>query len=345
MDRARAIAVPPPAREPFQNGIDHRDLLLWDAWTEERGETLSLYTLAVARVAADGTLVTAANRDRYPFHVRRFVSEDGAESWTDAGAVLRPGGPAPHNVWSGSVLRRGGRLLTGLTGVRRPEAGRPFVQAVLLVEGEPPDLSRASVLSDPERDREAIEAAGYYLGPAASLGTALGEAGGPILAWRDPFLFEADGELRAAWSAKLAPARPCLASAVLTEGPKGWRATLRPPTELPDAERFTQAEVPKLYREPEGEWLLLVSGCDRRREDQPDVEVTKALRLYRGPSADGPWRPYRAAGSGLLGADHLFGGALTAVTEGAATLIAPHTEMAPPDRRYTFAPPRQVGTR
>ena len=350
--RHAGVAVPPPAERTFDGGIAHPDLLLWDAWTVERAGALDLFTLAVARRDVDGGLITAANRDDYPFHVRRFASKDRGARWRDHGAYLRPElhvfAAAGHNVWSGSALAAGGRVLFAFTGVRAPTPACPYLQSLCLLEAAPdeaaPGIERASVLSDPERDHAAILRAGYYLGDRGELG-GFGEADGPILAWRDPFLMaEPDGGIRVFWSAKVAPRRPAIGHARLVRGPNGYAlGGLLPPILLPDADAFTQAEVPKVYPVPgERGFLLLVSTCDRVSEAQPTSEVSKVLRLYRSPSPHGPWTPYALGGSVLEGTDGLFGGCLVGVTASRATLIAPYSEMAEPDLRFTLAPPREV---
>ena len=358
MSRAGSIEVPPPHQGLLEDGIDHPDLWLWDAWTYEREGTLVLFTLAIARTDARGVPTSPATRNDYPFHVREFRSEDGGRSWRDHGAYLSPGegagGAARHNVWSGGALvdRVGGRdrLLFSFTGVRRPGPGRSFLQSICLVEvdplGPPPDLSGATLLCDPERDREAIVRTGYYLGPEGRLGADEGEEGGPLLAWRDPFLVpEGDGAFRAYWSGKVDPAVPAVVQARLRRtGGSVVLDALLPPIELPDADAYTQAEVPKVYA-AEGGFLMLISACDRLREDQPDDEVTKALRLYRSDALDGPWTPYAEHGSLVLGTEHLFGGSLVRVRADAATLIAPYTEMAPAARQLTFAPPQELDLR
>ena len=352
MTRAHSIDIPGPATTPFTDGIVHPDLLLWDSWTYEYEGTLALFCLAVARRDRRGRLVTAANRDDYPFHVRRFTSPDGGRTWHDEGAYLHPSqdaaSTASHNVWSGSALVHDGKLLFGFTGVRAPSPDRRFVQSICLLETEPGGSSSsvgdAVVLSDAERDYDAIRRAGYYVAPPDAVGRDEGEEGGPILAWRDPFLIsEGDGCLRAYWSAKVAPTRPAVAHGRLRRDAGGWvLEDLLPPITLPDASDYTQAEVPKVYADPSGGFLMLLSTCDRVHEGQPDDGVSKELRLFRSASLDGPWAPYSPDGSVLPGVRHLFGGSFTEVADDRAILLAPYTEMAAPERRLTFAPLRTV---
>ena len=342
--------VPPPATEPFAGGIDHPALWLWDAWLADGpGEAggLDLFTLAVARTQADGTPIPPARRDEHPFHVRRFRSGDVGETWRDLGAFLSPGagagGVASHNVWSGGALRTD-RLLFGFTGVRAPTPDRRYLQSVCLTEAGAggASLDGASVLSDPERDHDAIRAMGYFLGPRDTLGSNASEAGGPIMAWRDPYLLEADGALLAFWSAKAAASVPAVAWGRIERAGAGYRlAELFAPITLPDAGAYTQAEVPKLYRVGEG-WRMLVSSCDRVSEAQPASAVTKALRLYAAEALGGPWRPAYGGTSVVPGVRGLFGGALTDVGAREATLIAPWSDLEPEDRTLRFASPRRV---
>lgn len=350
LSRVDLVDIPPQARSLFRDGINHPDLWLWDAWTVASGDTLILFTLALARMNKQGAPIAPGDRNRYPFHVRRFDSRDGGASWRDHGAFLSPGdsagGVMAHNVWSGSAIESEGRLLFGFTGVRAPAPGRSFLQSICLLPvahgSATPTPSDTIVLSDPEADYQNIVGAGYYLGPRDNLGDDRGEEGGPILAWRDPFLFaRSDGSIDAFWAAKSSPAAPAVAHARLAKQGDSFHCTLLEPITLPDGDDFTQAEVPKVYRDPSGAgYLLLISTCNRLREDQPDEEVMKEMRLYRAAAPEGPWRPYRGDDSVIPGIAHLFGGALLSIERRAniATLIAPYTEMSAAEKRLTFAP-------
>lgn len=310
-----------------------------------------MFTLALARKNRKGGPITPGDRNDYPFHVRRFDSRNGGASWQDQGSYLSPGpeakGVMAHNVWSGSAIWSEGRLLFGMTGVRKPAAGRSFLQSICLLpvaqESSSPDPADTIVISDPETDYQEIINAGYYLGPRELLGDDRGEDGGPILAWRDPFLFpRTDGSIDAYWAAKTSATAPAVAHARLTREGDGFRCELLAPISLPDGDEFTQAEVPKIYLCPVGAgYLLLVSTCNRLREDQPDEEVSKEMRLYRAAAPEGPWRPYRGDESVIPGITHLFGGAFSSIGRSAntATLIAPYTEMATAEKQLTIAPP------
>ncbi|MCQ8184624.1 hypothetical protein [Parvularcula maris] len=354
MSHADTVPVPPPSRELFREGIKHPKLWLWDAWTYQDREELHLFTLALSRLNAEGAPIRPSQRNDYPFHVRRFVSKDEGRSWQDLGAYLQPSDdPASvshHNVWSGSAHLKGGNLLFGFTGVRRAGRDCPFIQSICAFEA--PAMGRAHpdmavVLSDPERDYGEILRKGYYLGPKDSLGSALGEEGGPILAWRDPFFVEEEPDVyRVYWAAKTGPSEPAVAQArVVRRNGVLELDTLLEPIVPPDAQDYTQSEVPKVYQDPkDGSLLMLTSTCNRLREDQPDEEVSKELRLFRAPGFDGPWEPYSAEGAVLPGTRHLFGGEFGLIDHhaGRATLIAPNTEMASSELQLTFAPPVEI---
>lgn len=354
--RASSIPVPPRADTVFTGGIRHPELWLWDAWTYEHDGALYLFTLAIARADAAAAATTPGLRNDYPFHIRQFVSHDGGGAWRDRGSFAEPAddaSPIGHNLWSGSAMVAEGALLFGYTGIRQPDTNRSFVQSICLAMAEPGaarlDLTQTTVLSDPIRDHAQILDAGYYLPPKEEVGRNTGEEGGPILAWRDPFLIAddaagGDAAYRAYWSAKVGPSVPAVAQARLVRrGDKIVMDTLLPPIELPDAALMTQAEVPKVYGVP-GDYVMLISACDRLQETQPDSEVSKVLRLYVSPTLDGPWRPHGGDDSLLTATPHLFGAGLIDVDLEAreATVIAPYTEMAEPQKQLTFAPPERV---
>lgn len=345
--------LPPAHRGVFSGGINHPDLWLWDSWTlDDSDGHLHLYCLALAKTHSDGTAITPPQRNDYTFHVRRFTSDDAGHSWSDKGTVMQHGqmrdGADARNVWSGSVLRLDKETVAfGFTGIRDCGTDRRFLQTICIALGASPEAPTQwpdAALSCPFRDYDAIVSAGFYLGPRETLGSNQGEEGGPIMAWRDPFLFkEADGALYAVWSAKLSPTVPAVALARLKrEGSTLRVAQLYPPVELPDAQSMTQAEVPKLYRDAaSGDYLLMVSACDRRFEGQPDRELTHIHRLYRSAALTGPWRPVSAAGSALPGLEGLFGASLIDIdlAQGVLTVLGPYTENAGPERQLRFAPP------
>lgn len=351
----KRAAIPPASDLLFRGSIIHPDLWLWDSWTLARGEEIDLFCLALNRRAEDGSPIAPGDRNDYPFHVRHFTSLNSGKSWRDLGAFLQPGGAVDggdaRNVWSGSVAQtRQGDYVFAYTGLREMGLERPFVQTLCAVSTDelaPLETVGEHTLSCPLRDYEAIREAGYYLGPKEMLGDAGGEEGGPILAWRDPFVFMgADGAVRLYWSAKTGPAIPAIASATLSQTNAGWRiAELHPPMLLPDGAHFTQAEVPKLYWDAAQElYFLLVAACDRLHEGQPDETVSKTTRLYKSLSPLGPWVAHHGGESLLPCPPHVFGASVIEADFGAGlmTLLAPYTERAAKPLQLSFAAPFEV---
>lgn len=355
MTRLKPTPVPPPSSEKFENGIVHPALWLWDSWTAEINGAVHLYCLALSRVDAAGNAVLPENRNNHPFHIRHFKSDDGGQSWMDKGVFLEPdeseGGAFSRNVWSGGVLALGtGDWIAGFTGIREAGSDRPFLQSICIVRSGTEDTVDASTvtnLSCPLRDYDAIRAAGYYLPDRDTLGAFDGEEGGPILAWRDPFILGAgEGRLEVFWSAKIAPARSAVAHATVRMTSQGFQIEkLHPPMTLPDDAAFTQAEVPKIYQSSSGACFMMISACDRLNEDQPAEEVTKVLRLYRSSSIRGPWTPAFANYSSVIpGTDYLFGGSFLQadVDAGQFHLISPYSEYKSQRDQLTFAPLKVV---
>lgn len=347
--------LPKPSDRVFIGGINHPQLWLWDSWTYQEGSVTHLYTLALAKLLADGTPVPHARRNDYPFHFRHFTSSDGGQSWHDKGAILRPSPEADsyysRNVWSGSATRLAdGRVLIGLTGLRQIDEDHPFLQSIglgLSRDGHTIESVQSEPLSCPLRDYDAIRAAGYYLGPKSSLGHKSGEDGGPILAWRDPFIYcTPSGALECFWSAKISPKVGAIARATLIETQAGFAIKkLHPPMILPDGESITQAEVPKIYFDPKSAiYYCLISACDRINETQPDAEVSKTLRLYKSTALEGPWAFYTSGRSILPDLPHMFGASVLQADfdAGQLHLIAPLTENAEPAQQLTLAPVQTI---
>lgn len=348
--------VPPPSHHTFRNGISHPDLWLWDSWTAEFNGTIHLYCLAISRINAAGEETRPADRNDYPFHIRHFTSDDGAVSWQDQGSFLTPrdigDGAFARNIWSGCVLaREEGGWLCGFTGLRHHGADKPFLQTICIgrsSDGYRLDEAPKAALSCPVRDHDMIRAAGYYLPPKEELGSMFGEEGGPILAWRDPFIVEnAKGVLEVFWSAKISPTEGAVAHATVKETDEGFEIEhLHPPMTLPDAGKITQAEVPKIQYDPNsGSWFMMISACDRMSEQQPAEEVTKVLRIYRSSSLRGPWTSAFGVGDTMVsGAEFLFGASFleTGAAAGRVRIIAPYTEYADERKQLTFAEPLWV---
>jgi hypothetical protein len=356
MTKQRSILAPAPSTVTFQNGIVHPDLWLWDVWTVKDGDELRLYTLAINKVDAQGRNTSPKTRNDYPFHIRHFVSADKGESWRDLGVFFAPSqggdGGYSRNIWSGSMHRVHGRnFVCGFTGIREQDEARPFLQAIYLANSESPSelaFPPQTALSCPSRDFDLICEQGYYLGPRETLGTAQGEEGGPILSWRDPFVYaEGNDVFEVFWAAKVRPTQAAVAHATVRRAGTGFEIqTLHPPMSLPDGNLFTQAEVPKIYKdERTGLYFLLISACTRISEVQPESEVAKDLRLYVGPTFRGPWTGAFAGGDSMIeGVDCLFGGTIEDVdtSTGRLKLLSAFTESHSEALQLTVAPLRTV---
>ncbi len=356
MTQQRPILVPAASTAIFQNGIVHPDLWLWDVWTVRDGDQLRLYTLAINKVDAQGRNTSPKTRNDYPFHIRHFVSADKGESWRDLGAFFAPSqdgdGGYSRNIWSGSMHRVHSRnFVCGFTGIREQDEARPFLQAIYLANTESPSelaFPPQTALSCPSRDYDLIREQGYYLGPRDKLGSAQGEEGGPILSWRDPFVYaEGDDVFEVFWAAKVRPTEGAVAHATVQRAGAGFEIkTLHPPMTLPDGNLFTQAEVPKLYKDGRtGLYFLLISACTRISEMQPESEVEKVLRLYVGPTFRGPWTGAFAEGHSMIkGAEFLFGGVIEEIdtSTGRLNLLSAYTEYHSEALQLTVAPLRTI---
>ncbi len=343
--------IPPIALQVFEEGIIHPKLWLWDSWTYSEGGALHLYALALSRQAHDGTDIRPENRNDYAFHIRHFESRNQGNTWKDLGAILTAS-PNPRsfysrNVWSGSAARLpDNRKLMGFTGVRKVDTEHPFLQSIGLAISAGDmgfDHIQSEPISCPRRDYDAIVKAGYYLGTKETLGHKGGEDGGPILAWRDPYIFvDRAGIVHCFWSAKTSPKVGAIAHATLIENEQGFEIeTLHPPITLPDGDTITQAEVPKIYHNTDGGiYYCLISACDRLYEGQDDIEVTKTLRLYKALSLGGPWKSYQEGAPILPNLPDMFGASIVDANfnTGEFKLIAPITERARPELQLTFAP-------
>jgi hypothetical protein len=358
-DRMRSrikVNVPEASSTRFTQGITHPDLWLWDSWTCKSEGKDHLYCLAFAREDSQGRPTTPTQRNDFKFHIRHFESEDGGASWRDCGAIVQstsePNATLSDNVWSGSTMRdRDGTFLFAYTGLPSVSNDRRFLQTICIAEspepGRVPSLPLTPV-SDPVRDYDSIIAAGYFLGERETLGANCGESGGPILAWRDPFLFTHGDRIHALWAAKAGPLQPAVAHAILDRDDSGKIVVdqLLPPILLPDGDTFTQAEVPKVYFDARGQqFWLIISGCNRISEDQPDDEIVKDQRLYVSEDLQGPWVPYRGTTSVIPDIDHLFGASVIDADFAGRMfrLVAPYTEMADASVQLTFAPIASVG--
>ncbi len=357
-DTRTVILKPPlPSIYPYalERVIAHPALMLWDSWACDRSGVWYLYCLALAKKDIDGNHIQPSERNNYQFHIRQFTSDDMGGTWWDKGVFMTPqmvsSDFAKRNIWSGSALPlQDGRMLMSFTGIREVSEEQPFIQSLGLAISKD-GLSVASIqeipLSCPLRDYDEILSLGYYLGPKDQLGHREGEEGGPILAWRDPYLLPSgDGSIDVFWSAKTSPKVGAIAHATMIEKQNGFVISeLHSPITLPDSHLFTQAELPKIYLDTKtGTYFCFVAACDRLYEGQDDNEVHKLTRLYTATQVRGPWYPWQSGNSEVLGLDGLFGGSIVEenYAECSFTMIAPYTEMVGPPLELTFAAVKKI---
>ena len=342
--------VPPAFEHLFKGAIRHPGLYLWDAWSYVDGSTIHLYCLAVNRMKPDGSPMTPFERNDYPFHVRHFTSSDDGKSWRDQGCFQKPGVALgkqdERNIWSGSIEPLScGQKLVSYTGIYEMGGQRNFLQNIALAysaDGYQADRFDDSPLCCPVRDRELILARGYYLDRAEKLGHDDGEEGGPVMTWRDPFIvYDQQEQMNLLWSAKSAPTRGVIAHAVLSKTAEGFVVeTLLPPIELPDSQEYTQAELPKVYFDPDKQcYYLIVSTCNRLFEGQQDIDVDKTIRLYKSDSVRGPWHSLNERGSRVKGAGGLFGMTVlkTDFENNRMLCMSPYTDAFDPILSLTFS--------
>ncbi len=342
--------MPSADAQVFEGAIVHPDLYLWDSWSYQEHGTIHLFCLAISRTKPNGEALLPAEKDNYPFHIRHFSSLDQGRQWKDEGCFQQPGktsdGHDERNVWSGSVcLLPSGEKLAGFTGIFEIDDQRRYLQNISLGTSSSSQIDSLlpSPLSCPIRDREAILSLGYYLDAANRLGSNDGEEGGPVMAWRDPFLFiDSDQRINAFWSAKSGPGVGVIAQGLIAKGDDKCGYSLEklyPPMSLPDGESFTQAELPKIYfDDAQGIYYLIVSSCNRFYEGQPDSEVDKTIRLYKSNSMRGPWQIAVGNNSAIKGAEGLFG--MTVLEPDFANdrllCISPRTGSDNPDAAFTI---------
>ena len=328
--------------------ISHPDCYLWDSWCYSAAGLIHLYALAVERRDANGVLLAPGDRNSRPFHFHRFTSGNGGKSWSDAGCFLRHRGDGKsfdaRSVWSGSISRaQDGTALVGYTGIAEYGDQRPFVQSMAVVrsrDGQRPDLLPEQPLCCPMRDRREILDAGYYLGPAESLGDKDGEGGGPILCWRDPYLWlDGQGRWHMFWAAKSSPRQGVVGHALLRESDGGFHIErLYPPISLGDND-YTQIELPKVYHDAgRGLYYMLVATCNRISESQPGSEVQRRSRLYRSPRLEDGWEPCYAD-DGAIDGEAMYGLSVLEeqFSQGRLLCIAPLDERAG-ERALTLGP-------
>lgn len=345
--------IPAPYPDAFIGTIQHPKLLLWDSWVMNMDGVDHLYCLALARRDHDGCPITPEQCNDYKFHFRHFESTDRGASWTDKGAVLKPGnitdGNDSGNLWSGGVLPlEDGRVLFGFTGIADESPQHQFVQSINFAIGTTngPEHFAVSAASHPVRDRKAITEMGYYLPEADQIGSIDGEDNGPITAWRDPYFYKtSEGEIFAFWSAKLGPRRPAVAWGKISVKGNQVAMELLPPISIPDDTEYTQSEVPKICKNTvDGTYYMMISACNRVDEKQADDEIIKQLRLYKSQNLKGPWETYQPDTSVLKNLDNLFGASFLDANFGSGeiNLIAPYTVKAGPNLELSFASMKSI---
>lgn len=341
--------LPAPFDIEFKNGIKHPDLFLWDAWSYVEEENIHLYCLAVPKIKDDGSKLDPFERNNFPFHIRHFSTNCEGKIWKDEGCFLAPH-DWPENqkyytVWSGSIEPLpDGNKLTAFTTLEKSSASHMFIQNIGLAlsrNGLEIDSYEDMTLSSPLRDWEQIKALGYYLDVPENLGSNEGEEGGPIMAWRDPFIFIDDNaSINLFWAGKITPTKSALVRASLIKEKDSFRINkLYPPITVPDSNEFTQLELPKVYYNKKADlFYLIISTCNRLYEGQSDKEVDKSVRIYSSSSINGPWKPL---GNKILASENLFGLTVlkTDFENDRLLCIAPYTDAAEKDLRLTFSRP------
>ena len=343
--------IPLAYDQAFKDGIRHPLLYLWDAWSYCEENIIHLYCLAVNRINESGRVMEPAQRNSFPFHIRHFTSQDDGKTWKDEGCFLKPRlGEGKHDsktIWSGSVeLLPNGKKLVAYTGLYEVDQDHNFLQNIALaISNDGYEINKIAdePLSSPKRDWTIITDQGYYLDLPEKIGHNEGESGGPIMAWRDPYVFiDMHEKIHLFWGAKIGTHQNAMAHALLESDGDMFRiARLYPPTTLPDGANFTQLELPKILYDPEDRlYYLIVSTCNRLFEGQSDEEVDKNVRLYISSSIEGSWEPYGKNGSIILGPEHLFGMTVLKADFAKKRLlcIAPYTDAATNQFRLTFSP-------
>lgn len=319
------------------------DYYLWDAWSLVEQDKWHLYCLGLEKYDSTGALINPDDRNNHQFHIHHFDSADEGGTWIDRGIFQQTSicanGADSGNVWSGDSHRTAwGEYWFAATGIRAVDSEHPFVQSLMLGRSSSPDAFdgvMTPVLMADEHHEELL-AKGYFLAERAELGHRDGELGGSILALRDPYIVDLrDSENQAmvdvVFAAKACSGVPAMGHIrVSLTGNAPELVEICPPITLPDADLFTQFEVPKVIFDANTQrYLLLCSTADRVDESQPEEEVNRYLRLYYASDLRGPWTPATQDGSELLGTGCRFGATVLEYNPDAQQLIclAPLTTM------------------
>lgn len=339
--------IPGAYEKKFVDGIRHPYLFLWDSWSYVEDNIIHLYCLAISRLKPNGDELKPHERNDFPFHIRHFTSIDEGLSWKDDGCFLSPEDVSNLNfktIWSGSVSPMpNGKKLVAYTGLENLDSDFRYRQNIAIGtsnDGYTVNQIYNEPLSSPSRDWKKIIDKGYYLDAVDNLGSNNGENGGPIMSWRDPFIFyDKDETLNLFWAAKVGPRIGAMARATVISNGKNFSiGELHPPITVPDFNEFTQLEVPKvLFDKGNERYYLVISSCNRLYENQPDSEISKEVRLYTSNYINGPWE---SLGDKILGKQHLFGLTVlkTDFKNNRLLCIAPYTELAEDNLMLTFPP-------
>ncbi|RZW46890.1 MAG: hypothetical protein EX263_09050, partial [Flavobacteriaceae bacterium] len=306
--------IPKAYEAKFENGIQHPELYLWDAWSFVENKVMHLYCLAIPRYKSDGSKLDPSERNDFPFHIRHFTSSNDGLSWKDEGCFFNSIQYSKLNyrtIWSGCVKPMpNGKKLVAYTGIENADLDHKYIQNITLAtsdDGHSVNTLVNKVLLSPSRDWKYITDKGFYLDVQDNLGSNQGEEGGPIMAWRDPFIyFDVKGKLNLFLAAKIRPRESALARITMNQREGLFElAELHPPIIVPDVEDFTQLEVPKILFDHDNEtYYLIISTCNRLYENQPESEIEKEVRLYKSKNMNGPWV---SLGENILNKENLFG--------------------------------------
>ena len=339
--------IPKATFQNFVNGIKHPELYLWDAWSYVEENIFHLYSLAVSKYKDDGSIIDPNDRNDYPFHIRHFSSNDNGKTWIDEGCFFNIDdckGLNYRTIWSGSINPMlNGNKLFAYTGIEKVDSNHCYSQNISIAissNGYNVNSFKNKVLSSPKQEWDEISSKGYYIDNSKNFGNNKGEENGPIMAWRDPFIFyDQSGELNLFWSAKVSPKTGALARATLEFNGELFKIKeLFPPVLVPDYKDFTQLEVPKvLFNNFNNQYYLIISTCNRLNEEQFDSEISKEVRIYKSIDINGPWE---SLGDKILKKENLFG--LTVLKpdfeNNRLLCMAPYTEFASIELMLTFAP-------
>jgi beta-fructofuranosidase len=247
---------------------------IWDSWIVEDDGVLHRYALSAPKSG-----YTPNERHEHAF-VRHAISTDGGLTWDDRGPAVtpQPTGTWPdHVVWTSSVK------------LRKNTKGEKEFLMFITGRSEADGMTQRIGLTR-SKDGQHFSVPEVILNPSETLGYAITDADGIIMAWRDPYLIQdsTDGRWHMFFSAKSKDScgviRPTVGHAVADDDSLSqW--TLQPPMVLP--QYYRQVEVPYMLQR-DGEYYLFVSTqANPLMETNAGKEA--AYRGYVGDSITGPW--------------------------------------------------------